>query len=379
MAVTKRGKKWHYAFMLDGVRYRGSVKTARTKAQAEQAELQIRLKVYEGTYSKPRGNITMREFIEERYVPWAQVNKRSWKIDRSRLKPILAFFGNRRIGDINPSLVEKFKIERKNAPIERKTKGNETKRKPRSIAAVNRELRLLSRVLRLAVDCGEATENACRKVSIFKGEQHRTRYLLPDEEDRLMAVLSDERSPLRNMVVLAINTGLRVGEIFKLKCDHVDFHRDVLHVKGTKTDEDREVPLNDVTRRLLGELVSVARGQDTEHVFTNPHTNARYTTVKTAWLTACQRAGIKDLRFHDLRHTFGTRAADAGVPLNAIRDVMGHKTTAMTERYAHATDEGKRRAVEAVQSASSSSRLEIDCHKFATIDEGKEVARSVSS
>jgi len=378
MSVTKRGNKWHYAFMFDGVRYRGSVKTARTKAQAVQAETRIRAKVHEGTYSKPRGSITLKEFVAERYVPWAQANKRSWKIDRSRLKPILAFFGDRRIGDISPSLIERFKIERKNAPIVRRTKENETKEKPRSIGAVNRELHLLSRILRLAVDGGEATENVCRKVNIFKGEQHRTRYLLPVEEQRLMIVLDDDRSPLRNMVVLAINTGLRVSEILKLKLDHVDFHRDVLHIKATKTDEDREVPLNDVTRQLLTHLVGRAQERGNEYVFTNPQTKTRYTTVKTAWLTACRRAGLTDLRFHDLRHTFGTRAADAGVPLNAIRDVMGHKTTAMTERYAHATDEGKRRAVEAVQSAVSSIPPESDCHSFATVEVGEPIPESVS-
>ena len=63
---------------------------------------------------------------------------------------------------------------------------------------------------------------------------------------------------------------------------------------------------------------------------------------------ACKAAGISNLRVHDLRHTFGTRAADAGVPLTAIRDVMGHKTTGTTQKYAHATDDGKRRAVESV-------------------------------
>lgn len=80
-------------------------------------------------------------------------------------------------------------------------------------------------------------------------------------------------------------------------------------------------------------------------------TRAKYTTIKTAWNTACRKAGIVGLRFHDLRHTFGTRAADSGIPLNALRDVMSHKSTTVTERYAHATDEGKRRAIEAVQKA----------------------------
>jgi integrase len=138
------------------------------------------------------------------------------------------------------------------------------------------------------------------------------------------------------------------------------------------------VPLNDVIRRLLTDLVSRQQEGGNEYVFTNPQTSARYTTVKTAWLTACRGAGITGLRFHDLRHTFGTRAADAGVPLNAIRDVMGHKTTAMTERYAHATNEGKRKAVEAVQSVPRSTRLENDCHKFATEVDDEQIRKSVS-
>jgi integrase len=71
--------------------------------------------------------------------------------------------------------------------------------------------------------------------------------------------------------------------------------------------------------------------------------------IKTAWWTACRLAEINDLRFHDLRHTFDTRAADAGVPLSAIAKVMGHKSTQTTKRNAQATDEGKRRAVEAAE------------------------------
>ena len=125
----------------------------------------------------------------------------------------------------------------------------------------------------------------------------------------------------------------------------------MLYIKHTKTDEDREVPLNDTARELLRELIQTDR-MGGEFLFTNPKTGTRYTTIKTAWLTACRNAGLSNLRFHDLRHTFGTRAADAGVPLPAIRDVMGHRSIQTTERYAHATDEGKRRAVEAIHTQS---------------------------
>jgi len=91
------------------------------------------------------------------------------------------------------------------------------------VASVNRELRLLSRIFRLAVSSKEAAENPCREVKILKGEQHRTRYLLPEEEDRLMAILTGQPSHLCDMVTLAINTGLRVNELFGLKREDSTF------------------------------------------------------------------------------------------------------------------------------------------------------------
>jgi len=107
-----------------------------------------------------------------------------------------------------------------------------------------------------------------------------------------------------------------------------------------------------VSQRLKTHRLIQAEGKGGEFLFTNPMTGKPYTTIKTAWLTACRNAGLSNLRFHDLRHTFGTRAADAGVPLPAIRDVMGHRSIQTTERYAHATDEGKRRAVESIHEQS---------------------------
>ena len=105
------------------------------------------------------------------------------------------------------------------------------------------------------------------------------------------------------------------------------------------------MPLNDTARELLRGLIQAER-KGGEFLFINPKTGKPYTTIKTAWLTACRNAGLSNLRFHDPRHTFGTRAADAGVPLPAIREVMGHRSIQTTERYAHATDEGRRQTVE---------------------------------
>jgi integrase len=240
-------------------------------------------------------------------------------------------------------LVESYRIKRLKTPVVSKKKT-----KKRSVAAVNREILLLSRIFRLAIREKQTAENPCREVELPK-EQGRTRYLLPEEEDRLMAVLTGSREHLRSLVIMAINTGMRESELFRLKPEDVDFHRNVIYVRETKNDEDREVPMNKTARDLLRSLMEQVRAKGHRYIFANPKTGNPYTMIKTAWWTACRLAGINDLRFHDLRHTFGTRAADAGVPLSAIAKVMGHKSTQTTERYAHATDEGKRRAVEAAE------------------------------
>ena len=227
--VHKRRDRWYYAFMIRRVRYRGVIPEAQTKWQAEKAESRIKNQIYEGKYGKAAGERLFSDFVEKNYVSWTKANKRSWRIDLCRLKPLLAFFGKKRLCEITPFLIEKYKSQRRNTPVISKNK-----KKPRSIGAVNRELRLLSRVFKLAIANNEVGENPCQKVGIIKGEQGRTRYLLPEEEERLMAVLAGDRQHLRDMVMLVINTGLRISEVFGLTPEHVDFHRDVIYVKRTK-------------------------------------------------------------------------------------------------------------------------------------------------
>ena len=142
------------------------------------------------------------------------------------------------------------------------------------------------------------------------------------------------------MVILDINTGLREMELLTLKPEHIDFHRVVIYLKGTKSDEDREVPINSTARKLLTELVAEAEQKGHEYLFTNPKPKRHHVSIKNAWNTACREAGITNLRFHDPRHTFGTRAVDNGASIAAVQKVMGHKSIETTMQYVHATDEG---------------------------------------
>jgi integrase len=257
-----------------------------------------------------------------------------------RLKPILARFGNKKLSEISQFDIEKFKIERLKTPVVYKTKS-----KPRTPASVNRELSLLSKIFTVAIRAKEATENPCRSVDRVRGEHNRTRYLGDYEEGRLLDALTGRRSHMRTIILLYLNTGVRASELLILKPEHVDLHRDIIHV--TKTDKDREIPIKGTVRELLSGLVDDASRKGNEYLQTNPRTGTRYKDLRTAWFNACKDAGIENLRIHGLRYSFGTRVADAGVPLSAIKAIMGHKSAQTTERYVHATDDGLRRALEA--------------------------------
>jgi integrase len=351
MSVFRRGQHWYYDLAATvsptGKRIKAVIPTARTKAEAMTAEREALRKIHEGIYGQPsQGAMLLGDYVKNYYVPWAKLNKRSWKIDESRLKPVLEFFGDRKLRDISPFLIESFKSRRLKTPIHyKKTE------KPRSAASVNREFFLLSKIFSLAVVDKQVAQNPCREVKALSGEQGRVRYLSLEEERRLMPVLIGDRAHLRDLVILDINTGLREDELLSLKVQDIDLQRHLLHVRKSKNGDGREVPLNDTAHWLLKRLVEQARNEDLEYLFTNRETGTRFGSFKTAWKTACKKAGITNLRFHDLRHTFGTRAIDNGAPLSAVQKVMGHKTIQTTMQYVHATDEGKRRAVQAVEAA----------------------------
>ena len=91
-----------------------------------------------------------------------------------------------------------------------------------------------------------------------------------------------------------------------------------------------------------------ANSESRKYLFTNPDTGKKYVCILRSWTTACELAGISDFHFHDLRHTFGTRAIENGATLVEVKEVMGHKSIQTTEGYVHATEAGERRAVEAV-------------------------------
>ena len=341
MSIYKRGKHWCYYIKIKGTRYRGTISEARTKHQAFQAETIIRNQIFEGKYGTFQSNKTFTELVEKDFLPWARENKRSWRNDFSRMKPLMAFFGSMRLADISPFLIEKYKIKRSKTITMRGTKRTQT--------TVNRELQLLSRVLSMAVTNRDLRTNPCFEVRKFKGEVRRKRYLLPDEEARLMQALVGRHAHLRLIVMIALHTGMRRGEILRLSKQDLDFHRGEIHVTKTKTDRDREVPM---TPTLERELKARCTTINSDFLFANPNTKLPITDIKHGFESACEKAGIREFWFHDLRHTAATRMAERGIDPFTIAAIMGHTDIKMTASYTHATASAKRAAVSALERAS---------------------------
>lgn len=334
MSLFKRNGKWYYYFIVDNVRYRKSCGHA-TRKQAERMEAEAKFAAIEGRYERS-GQMPLSEFIEKHYLPWARVNKRSWKSDEFHTNVILDFFGRtRQLGDIAAGDVERFKQSRIRTPGR---VGSESEG-PRASSTVNREIACLSKIFSLAIEYGEAEINPCVRVKKLKENNKRRRFLSEDEEARLLAQCVGDRAHLARIIKFALNTGLRRGELFNLKWS--DVAPTFIHIRESKSGKERFIPLNDAAKEVLG-IYSLNLN---EYVFPSPRTGERLTTIKTAFRQACFLAKIGDVRFHDLRHTFASRLIDKGVDPVKVKELLGHADLRMTERYTHASDEGKMEAV----------------------------------
>ena len=136
-----------------------------------------------------------------------------------------------------------------------------------------------------------------------------------------------------------MNTGLRRGELLALRWESIDFSRRILTVEGgtAKNRQTRHVPLNDEAMGMLNRWREQTNGG--RRIFEVS------TGFKTAWAKLLRRANITTFRWHDLRHHFASRLVQAGVPLNTVRDLLGHSSVAMSLRYAHLAPDQRREAV----------------------------------
>jgi integrase/recombinase XerD len=193
-------------------------------------------------------------------------------------------------------------------------------------------------MLSKAVDWDYLDSNVAAKVKKFKLNNARERVLDADEARRLIECAAPALQPV---LIIALKTGMRRGEILSLKWSAVNFIKSFIQIKDTKSGEPRKVPLSPAAREALKALPRIA-----DFIFYNAETKTHLKSVVTAFETACARAEIKGLRFHDLRHTFATWYMERGGDVVALSKILGHHSLQMTLRYCNPTEGAMLQAVE---------------------------------
>ena len=234
-----------------------------------------------------------------------------------------------------------------------------------SNSTINRELEVLAAAITYAVREWEWRLPNPVTGRMLKEPEGRLRWLTRAQAVALIRVAEAEpKSPhLAPLITLALHTGMRRGELLGLEWSRVDLNAGLIYLEAehTKAAKRRTVPVNAVAREAL---MTRARFR-AEHcpgskwVFCNVK-GEPIGSVQTAFETACRKAGIEDFHFHDIRHTCAAWLVQAGVPLTEVRDVLGHSTIKMTERYAHLAPENMRAALARLEGGSSRLRHAAD-------------------
>jgi integrase len=283
-----------------------------------------------------------------------------------------------KLSDLTTARVERWRVSRKFYYVGH---GASVKRRSREVkrSTINRDIKALRAALNRATEWGVLSSMPLGKIKFrVEDENAVVRYLSDDEERRLRRALvardtgrragresankwrrergykewvaydtyTDYLAPL---VLLALNTGLRRGELLQLRWRDLDLQRRLLTVRGegAKTRQTRHLPLNSEATGVLKAWRPTAIEPDW-YVFGGSTEATPLGTVKKAWQGVLKSASVTSFRFHDLRHTFASKLVMAGVDLNTVRELLGHKSLAMTLRYAHLAPEHKAAAVEAL-------------------------------
>jgi integrase len=231
----------------------------------------------------------------------------------------------------------------------------------KSNATINRELSCLRRMYNLAIIWEDARKNPVAGVDFLEEPPGRTRYLSLDEINRLLDKCSQY---IRSIVLFALNTGMRLEEILGLKWRQVYIDNVInpyIEIEVTKNNEKRFIPINDVMIAHFKEIWT--KTSSSEYVFLSS-LGDRYHHIRHIFNNTLTRANIHNLRFHDLRHTFASHYVMNGGDLLSLKEILGHKSLTMVQRYAHLASFHKRNLINNLNYASIS---ELESHSKESI------------
>jgi integrase len=253
-------------------------------------------------------------------LAYSKGNKRSYKTDVPRFARLKEWFGSCPAEELTPKEIEgslaRGADKEKWAP-----------------STFNHYRSLVSLSYRLGILNQKVTSNPARSVTHRREDNNRVRFLTTEEEKELRKIIGAAWVSHMPEFDLAINTGLRKGSQYGLTWEMVDLGGRMLNIPRTKNEESLHVPLNDSAVAAL--KVVLDRGTGRGRVFQSTKTGEPLQNGRHWFEDAVIKAGVKNFRWHDLRHTFASRLRMRGAPLEDIADLLGHKSLTMTRRYAH--------------------------------------------
>ena len=284
------------------------------------------------------------------YLKWAKENKARAGRDDCYLygNHLQHPLGNKRLNEITS-----FDLER--------LKSNLSK-KELSPASVKHCLVLVREIFNKAREWGKYQgENPIKGVKMPKLSNQRERFLTHEEADKLLTELKTVSESVHDQALLSLHCGLRAGEIFNLKGQDLDFENGLIRIMDPKNKSNRTANMTKAVKEIL-------RARFPENlndlIFKDRWHGGKIEIISRTFQRAVESLGfnkdVEDPRqhvvFHTLRHTFGSWLAIQGTPILTIKELMGHKTLAMTERYAHLTPGIKKQATLALEASFEASR-----------------------
>lgn len=315
--VYRRGDVWWVRFRMGGVHVRRSAKTTR------KAEAQVLLaKLMEEHAQAARGEVRPRHLLTEaidRFFEEARLKAGTIETYRYNGRTLNRILGPLHLDEINRRAVAEFITSRKRTGV--------------ADATIRRDLAFLGSVFTMAERWGWVDTSPVTKAvkKALKESRPRTRYLTRNEFARLYDTASENLKPI---LVLAVETGLRKEELLGLTLTSIDLRRRELHLEITKAGRPRQVPLSRVALAVIRGLLEQRSRPRSPYLLCRPD-GRRVGNPRTAFEGACERAGIKNFRWHDLRHTFASWWVQDGGDLYRLSRVLGHSTLQMTARYGH--------------------------------------------
>ncbi len=323
MGIYNKGEDYYIDYYALGRRRREKIGPSRLLAKNVLRKRKLELAENRYLDIKKEQKIAFEVFSDE-YLELHSKLKKSYYTDCKIVGLLKKCFGGKCLHEITSLDVEKFKSQRA---------------KEVCPATVNRALAVLKSMFNRAIAWGKAETNPCKAVKMFKENNQRLRFLEKEEIEKLLLHCQHH---LRPIVIVALNTGMRKSEILGLKWHDIDVRRNIICLLDTKNGEKREVPMNDVVKRAL---IAVPKHPESSYVFCNKD-GKPYGDIKKSFFTAMKDSDIIGFHFHDLRHTFASQLVMAGVDLNTVRELLGHKSLEMTLRYSRLSLDHKKRAVD---------------------------------